>query len=165
MYIISISILIVVALVSALIWVETRDTTIVRIKKGQIMEFKSSMDLAGLPIITFHQGKNKYNFLIDSGSSNTFINSSVPIEHSELKGRGQFFGSSGHLEDVEVFDVCLYYRDHKYEYIFRAANLDAAFTELKNTWGVQVHGIIGCDFMNKFKYCIDFKENVVYIRK
>lgn len=165
MYIISTSIIIVLFLISALIWVETRNTTIVRIKKGQVMEFKSSMDLAGLPIITFHQGKSKYNFLIDSGSSNTFINASVPIEHSALKGTGQFFGSSGKIEDVNVYDISLYYRDHKYDHIFRAADLDNAFKELKNRWGVQVHGIIGCDFMNKYKYCIDFKENVVYIRK
>ena len=33
------------------------------------MSFQNSMDLAELPVITFHQGNEKINFILDTGSN------------------------------------------------------------------------------------------------
>ena len=58
-------ILIMLGVLGYIYWIYTRDTYIVRIKKKEIMEFKTSMELSGLPFITFYQGDKAYNFLLD----------------------------------------------------------------------------------------------------
>lgn len=145
-------------------WVYTRDTYIVRIKKNQIIEFKSSFDLTGLPIIVFYQGDKKYNFLIDSGSNITYINQDSDIERQMTDNKDVFMGANGSDISCQYANINLYRDNAKYEIKIAVANLNNAFAELKSNYGVQLTGIIGCDFMNKYKYCIDFKECIVYAR-
>lgn len=145
-------------------WLYTRDTYIVRIKKNQIMEFKTSMELSGLPIITFYQGENAYNFLLDTGSNRSYINNKANIKVISTGAKSTFMGSSGKDADCERVNVIVYRNNLKYEHNMFAADLDTAFMELKKEYGVLITGIIGCDFMDKYNYCLDFKEFVIYQR-
>lgn len=146
-------------------WWLTRGTYIVKVKKDQVMEFKSAMDLAGLPIITFYQGENKYNFLLDTGSNVSYINDSVDIKTSESVGTDSFIGACGTAQDCIVATVVLYHSKKSYTQVVRKTNLSAAFTEIKNATGVQLSGILGNDFFTQYQYCLDFKELVCYSRK
>ena len=76
----------VIGIIGVFYWLFTIDSYIVRVKKNQVMEFKTSMDLSGLPIITFYQGKKKYNFLLDTGSNISYVNikSDVEVEKTEV---------------------------------------------------------------------------------
>lgn len=146
-------------------YIYTLDTYIVRVHKGQIMEFKTSMELTGLPIITFYQGKEKYNFLLDTGSNQSYINESVNLEVTKTGIKDVFVGAEGKDIDCEKVFIKLYRNTLEYKCEVASANLDAAFNELKNCYGVTVSGILGNDFFTKYKYCLDFKELVAYIRK
>ena len=64
----------------------TRDTYIVRVKKGTIMDFKSAVDLTGVPMITFTQGDKKYNFIVDTGSNVSYINQAAGMEYTPIEG-------------------------------------------------------------------------------
>ena len=163
--ILAVIIMIVVFFSAIIVWWFTRDTTIVRIKRGQVMDFSTAMNLAQLPIITFHQGKDKYNFIVDSGSSASHINASVPIHHSPKLGTGTCFGAEGNMQKVNVFNITLYFKEREYKHEFWATDLDEAFNNMKKQFGVTVHGLIGTDFMDKYKYVLDFKEKVLYARK
>lgn len=143
----------------------TLDTYIVRVKKNQVMEFKTSLDLTGLPIITLYQGKKPYNFLLDTGSNTSYINKSSNINVTKTGTKDVFMGAEGVDMECEIITVNLYRGDNNYECKASLADLDKAFEELKKQYGVSLSGIIGCDFMDKYNYCIDFKEWVVYIRK
>lgn len=143
----------------------TLDTYIVRVRKEQVMEFKTSMDLTGLPIITFYQGKEKYNFLLDTGSNVSYINESANFEVTKTGVKDVFMGAEGRDIDCEKVIIKLYKNALDYECEVSSANLDAAFNELKNIYGVTISGILGNDFFTKYKYCLDFKELVAYIRK
>ena len=44
-------------------------------RKKVKMSFKESMNLTELPIVTFYNGTNKLNFLLDTGSNLCVINS------------------------------------------------------------------------------------------
>lgn len=147
-----------------LYWVYTGDTYIVKIKKNQIVEFKTSMELSGLPIITFYQGEKAYNFLLDTGSNKSYINSKSDIDISKTGTRDVFMGANGIDTDCEEVNIVMYRNEIKYEYSMFSADLNTAFTELKKEYGVTVTGILGCDFMDKYNYCLDFKEFVVYQR-
>lgn len=161
--IILVTILFIIGAFSA--WWLTKGTYIVKVKKDQVMEFKSAIDLAGLPVITFYQGENKYNFLLDTGSNVSYLNNSVDIKTSEPVGTDSFIGASGTSQDCVVATVVLYHSKKAYEQLIRKTNLSAAFTEIKNTTGVQLSGILGNDFFTKYQYCLDFKEFVCYSRK
>ena len=157
--------LILLCILGIILYYNFSDTHIVRINKKQIMEFKTSMDLTGLPIITFYQGKNKYNFLLDTGSNVSYINSKSDVEVQKNNTKDVFMGADGVDKPCEWAFVKFYREAVEYDCKVIVADLDAAFTELKNCWGVTVNGILGNDFFTKYKYCLDFKEQVVYVRK
>lgn len=140
-------------------------THIVRVKKNQIMEFKTSFDLTGLPIIIFYQGDKKYNFLMDSGSNLSYVNNNSDIKMQLTDDKDVFMGANGTDIACQYADMKLYRNNIEYDIKVAVADLNTAFAELKSSYGVTLAGIIGCDFMNKYNYCLDFKELVVYIRK
>lgn len=154
-----------VGILAYIYWVYTRNTYIVKVKKNQIMEFKTSYDLTGLPIITFYQGDKKYNFLIDSGSNVSYINQGSQINVVMSDKKDTFIGANGTDIPCQYAWVNLYLNGIGYETQVSIADLTAAFAELKSQCGVTLTGIIGCDFMNKYKYCIDFKEYAIYSRR
>lgn len=157
-------ILIVFVIISVLYFIYTSNTYIVRINKNQVMEFRSAMELTGLPIITFYQGKEMYNFLLDTGSNISYVNSKSSIQVEKTGNKDVFMGSDGTDRDCEDGVLKLYRGDAEYDCNVAVADLDTAFTELKKCYGVTIHGILGCDFFSKYKYCLDFKELVVYNR-
>ena len=46
-------------------------------RRKDIMSLKESLDLTGVPIVTFTQDNIKYNFLLDTGSDVSYINSTI----------------------------------------------------------------------------------------
>ena len=157
-------ILILLGIFGFIYWLCTRDTYIVRIKKKEIMEFKTSMELSGLPIIVFYQGDKAYSFLLDTGSNISYVNIKSNLETTPTGIKDTFMGSSGVDEDCEKVDVTLYRNEIKYQHLVHAADLSKAFIELKKTYGILITGILGNDFFTKYKYCLDFKELVAYQR-
>ena len=129
------------------------------------MEFKSSFDLTGLPIIVFYQGDRKYNFLIDSGSNLSYVDQNSHIELQMTNNKDVFMGANGTDMSCQYAHLKLYRDTLEYQTVVAVADLGQAFAELKSSYGVTLTGIIGCDFMNKYSYCLDFKELVVYARK
>lgn len=157
-------ILIVLGIIGIMYWRYTRDTYIVKIKKKEIIKFKTSMELSGLPIIIFYQGDKAYNFLLDTGSNVSYVNIKSDLKTEPTGIKDTFMGSNGIDEDCEKVKVSLYRNDLKYEHIVHAADLNTAFVELKKEYGILVTGILGNDFFTKYKYCLDFKELVAYQR-
>lgn len=140
------------------------DTYIVKIKKNEIMEFKTSMELSGLPIITFYQGNKAYNFLLDTGSNVSYVNIKSDIKVFDTGEKNVFMGSSGEDKPCVIAQLVLYRNEIKYEHTVHAADLNLAFTEVKKEYGITITGILGNDFFTKYKYCLDFKELVAYQR-
>ena len=54
-------------------------------KNIESMSFMESMNLTELPVVTFYQEDKKFNFLLDTGSSDCIIDSNIldQIEHQE----------------------------------------------------------------------------------
>ena len=159
-------IIVAIAIVSFIfIYYYTKDTAIVRIPKEQVMEFKTSIDLTGLPIVTFFQGKNKFNFLLDTGSNTSYVNSASSIEVVDTGKEDVFMGAEGADRACTIGTLKFYRGSKEYECRVNIANLEAAVNELKKCYGVTITGILGNDFFTKYKYCLDFKELVAYVRR
>ena len=57
------------------------------------------------------------------------------------------------------------YKSQKFIDRFYISDLDEAFRAIKAETGVQIHGILGSKFFVKYKYVLDFKDLIAYIRK
>lgn len=128
------------------------------------ISFKESMDLVELPIITFINGDKKFNFLFDTGASLSSVNQEClsTFEHKETEQYGSVYGVDGNRQSLIYVDANLNYRGRIYEERFQVVDLSQAFGNIKQDYGVTLHGILGNSFFQKYKYVLDFSELVAY---
>jgi hypothetical protein len=129
------------------------------------ISFKEAMDLAELPVITFYQGTEKFNFLLDTGSNHSHISTEASnrIKGVPMVGSASVQGVGGAKTIEEVINTTLEYKSKSYEVVLLVGeHLDDTFKEIKETTGVQVHGIIGNSFLSDNRYVLDFNELVAY---
>ena len=136
-------------------------------KRSTAISFQSSMDLAGLPVVTFYQGKQKINFLLDTGSDNCIIDKSFlkHIEHTMYNEKTQLTGMEGNAQEAGLCSIKLSYKDKVYEYPYVVQDLSAVFKSIKKETGVTLNGMLGSRFFNEFKYVLDFDELIAYSKE
>lgn len=130
------------------------------------ISFKEAMDLVELPVVTFYNGDRKLNFLLDTGSNVSHINSSV-ISSLNCKKTGiskEHMGIEGNIKNTEMCEMSIYYKNQKFEGEFYMTDLDNAFDIIKQESGVQIHGILGSKFFERYKYVLDFGELVAHVK-
>ena len=128
------------------------------------MSFKESLDSANLPILTFTIGEKKYNFLIDTGASNSAINKSVlgEIVHQSSKRKDYVYGMEGNKVASDYVTMDIVYRDTPFAEEFLVIDLSLTFDNIKKDFGVNLHGVLGNSFFKKYRYVIDFEKLVAY---
>ncbi len=134
--------------------------------KSQI-SFKESMDLVELPVVTFYNNNNKkVNFLLDTGSNISYINSSILnlLDHKMEDKTGDTIGMEGNKVSQQFCTMTVAYKDQVFTEEFSIASLDGSFDIVRQESGVQLHGILGSKFFEKYKYVLDFKDLIAYIK-
>lgn len=141
--------------------------TVDDVKKNKSkISFKEAMDLVELPIITFNNKGQKLNFLLDTGSNVSYINSSVlpSLEYQMLDKEMNTMGVEGNKTNNQFCSMDISYREQTFNEEFSISDLDDAFNIIKQEDGVQLHGILGSKFFEKYRYVLDFKDLIAYIR-
>lgn len=135
-------------------------------KNKKTISFKESMDLTELPIITFSNNNTKLNFLLDTGSNISHINSSIlnKLNFTTLNREISTVGFTGEIVDSAFCKMELEYKGKIYEDDFSITNLDDAFGVIKQESGVQIHGILGSKFFERYKYILDFSKLEAYTK-
>ena len=135
-------------------------------KNKSKISFKESMDLTELPVITFVNNNVKLNFLLDTGSNNSFINKSIlnMLDYKELNGASNIIGFEGNKIENSICEMKIGYKDYVFDTTFNIADLDASFNVIKQEDGVQLHGILGSLFFQKYKYVLDFQSLIAYMK-
>lgn len=138
----------------------------IRKKKNSRISFKEAMDLVELPVVTFYNGDKKLNFLLDTGSNVSYINSSVvpALDYQEVDKEMDVIGIEGNKVSSKFCKMTVAYKSQKFEEEFSITDLDEAFAVVKQESGVQIHGILGSKFFERYKYILDFKELIAYIK-
>lgn len=136
-------------------------------KKRENISFKEAMDLVELPIITFYNKDTKLNFLLDTGSDLSYINKSIlpSLEYIEINESRNIISVGGNSQSLGCCNMTVTYKSQKFIDRFYISDLDEAFGAIKAETGVQIHGILGSKFFVKYKYVLDFKDLIAYIRK
>ena len=135
-----------------------------RINKNKISFFET-LNLTGLPVITMESNNEKINFLLDTGSNASFIDINIieNVDSIKLEDKNQFVTGINNKEcKTESYDVSLKYKDNVFINEFKAFDFDASFGHIMSKTGVRIGGIIGGDFLKKYKYIINYDEFVAY---
>lgn len=131
------------------------------------ISFKQGMDLTELPIITLYQDNNRFNFLLDTGSNDSIIDSNTinKIANTPIKSKNTLSGLGGEKQIVNKCTIELSYKDKSYTYDYLIVDMKRPFDDIKKSTGVNLHGIIGSKFFNRFKYVLDFAELIAYSKE
>lgn len=135
-------------------------------KKNSEISFREAMDLAELPVITFYNGDKKINFLLDTGSNISYLNESI-VSSLVTESTGEesnIIGIEGNKVNCKICKMIIRRKNQEFEEEFSIADLDKAFSIVKKESGVQIHGILGSRFFEKYKYVLDFKDYIAYVR-
>ena len=131
-----------------------------------MISFVEAFNLTDMPIVTFRNNGNKYNFLLDTGSTDCHVNKAVvesgQLEYDEMESTKNVFGMEGNPVSVNMINVTLALNDMEFNDAFIVNDLSAAFDSIKRENGVTLHGILGTSFFDKYKYVIDFGKYVAY---
>ena len=135
-------------------------------KNKSKISFKESMDLTELPVITFMSDNTKLNFLLDTGSNTSFINESMvkSLNCKMLNTVSEVVGLEGKKIKNDNCELQIKYKNYEFNAQFSIINLDESFNLIKQESGVQIHGILGSLFFQKYKYVIDFKSLIAYTK-
>lgn len=136
-------------------------------KKRVDMSFKEAMDLVDLPVITFYNDGNKFNFLLDTGATMSVIDSNVlnSLSHEKLDDTGTVCGMEGNKVSVSYIRALLEYKGRNYEEDFQVVDMSAAFGQVKAESGVSLSGILGSLFFKRYQYVLDFESLIAYSKK
>lgn len=135
-------------------------------KKSSEISFREAMDLAELPVITFYNSGKKINFLLDTGSNISYLNESI-VSSLVTESTGEesnIIGIEGNKVNCKICKMIIRRKNQEFEEEFSIADLDKAFSIVKKESGVQIHGILGSRFFEKYKYVLDFKDYIAYMR-
>lgn len=130
-------------------------------KNKATIPFKESVDLVGLPIVTFTNNGQKLHFLLDTGSDDSHIIPSVLNKLtilSEEKSTNPVVTAGGNLESAGDVTLNISYKHHTFLNTFKVSDMEQVFKEAFGSKGIVVHGILGSIFFNKYNYILDFKE-------
>lgn len=164
-----IEIIIILCAIVVIAWVANKEG--VGYKKSEsnnVISIKESLDLCNLPIITFTNNGNKYNFVLDSGSSESHTSKSVidTMISTDSDNTMSIIGFAGNHEVNPSKVVELEYKDMIFTTnLYVSEGLDVTFKNLKESMGVTLHGIIGNDFLVKNGYILDFYNAIAYTKK
>lgn len=135
-------------------------------KKNSEISFREAMDLVELPVITFYNGDRKINFLLDTGSNISYLNKSV-VSSLVVESTGEesnIIGIEGNKVNCKICKMIIRRKNQEFEEEFSIADLNKAFRIVREESGVQIHGILGSRFFEKYKYVLDFKDYIAYVR-
>lgn len=136
------------------------------VKGHSTVSFQEAMDLVELPIITVQNNNTKINLLLDTGSNSSYISPSIlkDLDYDELEISNTTVGFGGGATHTRGCNMEIKYKKLSFTDTFIVMQSDDVFSAIKQECGVQVHGILGSKFFDRYSYVIDFGDLVAYVK-
>lgn len=119
-----------------------------------------------LPIIPVEMDGKNLCFIIDTGSTCSLIDNNVVEYFKDIAtpvGDYNISGIDGTKHKVDVVTLPFSFEGQSYSQKFCVKSLLEAFKDIETESGIQVHGLLGIDFLMENKWIIDFDKLVVTI--
>ena len=96
-----------------------------KITSADRISFRETLDLTELPIVTFRNNDKKFNFLLDTGATNSVINKSAlsDMVFNSTNKKDTIYGSDGNIEKVDIVSIDISYIDNIFYEDFYAKDL------------------------------------------
>ena len=116
----------------------------------------------GIPLLIVQAQAKNLCFLLDTGSNVNVLDRRV-AEFFQLSGgtaKQRQFGIDGELQTTDVVELAFSLEEQEYKANFSVMDLSSAFGKVEEESGIQIHGLLGCSFMEQQKWILDF-ENLI----
>lgn len=114
----------------------------------------------GLPLLIVKAQAKNLCFLLDTGSNINVLDRRV-AEFFQLSGgavKQRQFGIDGELRTTDVVKLAFSLEEQEYKANFSVMDLSSAFGKVEEESGIQIHGLLGCSFMEQQKWILDFEK-------
>lgn len=147
----------------------SRDALNLWLSKKAGFSLKEIMTDVGIPIVTLKNGEKEFNFILDTGSDISHIDSNVKDSLSdteEVEGDNPtVITANGSVEgNNNWIRVPLNYKKQSFVEDFMPLDLHDSFEVLREDTGIQLHGILGGTFLRKYRYVLDYVDLVAYTK-
>ena len=118
----------------------------------------------GLPLLIVKAQAKNLCFLLDTGSNINVIDRRV-AEFFQLSGgtdKQRQFGIDGELQTTDIVELAFSLEEQEYKANFSVMDLSSAFGKVEEESGIQIHGLLGCSFMEQQKWILDFEKLCLY---
>ena len=125
-----------------------------------IVSLNSILSKLGLPLLIVKAQAKNLCFLLDTGSNINVLDKRV-VEFFQLSsGTAQQhqFGIDGTLRTTNVVEMTFSLEEREYKAAFSVMDLSSAFGKVEEESGIQIHGLLGCSFMEQQKWVLDFEK-------
>ena len=133
--------------------------------------FAEAINLADLPILIMSNNGKKLRFILDSGSNGCHIDKSIldtlSVEKNEIVEKTSNIATGAGIiaSSNEKCTLKLKLNNTIFEVPFAVEDLSGPFNFIKEEDGIQVHGILGNNFLEANGWVLDFADNIAYMKK
>lgn len=128
-------------------------------KSSIVLPFESRNNLIVLKVSI--NGSKPYNFILDSGSRNTFLLRPDLMDSLSLQPSGQIFVMGAGLKDTVTADIIRGARLESGDLMGKFQSilvLSKELPEISDMLGLEVHGILGADLFNRYAIRVNYKK-------
>lgn len=125
-----------------------------------IISLQVSIFKVGLPLLIVKAQAKNLCFLLDTGSNINVLDKRVAEFFRLPAGSTQHrqFGIDGTLQITDVVKLTFSLEEREYKADFSVMDLSSAFGKVEEESGIQIHGLLGCSFMERQKWVLDFEK-------
>ena len=131
------------------------------------MEFSLALGLekVGLPLIVTSGKLKNFCFLIDTGATHnvlfTYVFEHFKNEFRMLDEHQSTMGIEGNYKECPTIEATFTFEGIDYTSIFTVLDATNTVAQVQEETGVQIHGVLGIEFLIENKWIIDFKKLIV----
>lgn len=143
----------------------SRDALNLWLSKKVGFPLKETITKEGVPIVTLKNGEKEFNFILDTGSTVSHIDSTIKDSLSDTEevkgGNTTVVTANGSVEGNNSWiRVPLNYKKQSFIEDFMPLDLHDTFEDIKEETGIQLHGVLGNTFLRKYRYVLDYDDLV-----
>lgn len=120
----------------------------------------------GLPLIITSGKLKNLCFLIDTGATSNVLFSYVyehfKEEFKTLNEKQNIMGIEGHYKETPIIEATFNFEGVDYTSVFAVVDASDAIAQVQKETGVQIHGVLGTQFLIENKWIVDFDRLTVY---
>lgn len=131
------------------------------------MEFPLTFGLqkTGLPLIVTSGKLKNLCFLIDTGATHnvlfTYVYEHFKSEFKLLSEKQNIMGIEGHCKETPIIEATFDFEGSEYTSTFSVFDATEAIAQVQEETGVQIHGVLGVEFLIENKWIIDFDKLII----